>query len=56
MRIALTLLTATAFAAPAAAAPPSLTPAQREATHAMFEHVINTPTVIGRHNVPAMTR
>jgi len=56
MRIALALLTATAFVAPAIAAPPALTPAQREATHAMFEHVINTPTVIGRHNVPTMTR
>ena len=56
MRIALALLTATTFAAPAVAAPPALTPAQRDATHAMFEHVINTPTVIGRHNVPAMTR
>ena len=37
----------------AAAAPPKLTPAQHDATHAMFEHVIDTPTVIGRHNVPA---
>ena len=36
------------------AAPPKLTQAQRDATHAMFEHVINTPTVIGRHKVPEM--
>lgn len=40
----------------AAAAPPSLTPAQRDATHAMFEHVIDIPTVIGRHNVPQMAQ
>ena len=38
------------------AAGPQLTPAQRDATHAMFEHIINTPTVIGRHNVPAMAQ
>jgi acetylornithine deacetylase/succinyl-diaminopimelate desuccinylase-like protein len=53
------LLAATALAVVAAAgtaAPPQLTPAQREATHAMFEHVINTPTVIGRHNVPGMAQ
>src|SRR5206468_12663626 len=43
-------------AAAGTAAPPQLTPAQREATHAMFEHVINTPTVIGRHNVPGMAQ
>jgi acetylornithine deacetylase/succinyl-diaminopimelate desuccinylase-like protein len=34
------------------AAGPQLTPAQRDATHAMFEHIIDIPTVIGRHNVP----
>jgi acetylornithine deacetylase/succinyl-diaminopimelate desuccinylase-like protein len=46
-----------ALASSAAAAPkPALTPAQHDATHAMFEHVINTPTVIGRHNVPAMAQ
>jgi acetylornithine deacetylase/succinyl-diaminopimelate desuccinylase-like protein len=57
MRFATALTAVSVFAfAPAAAAPPALTPAQREATHAMFEHVINTPTVIGRHNVPAMAR
>ena len=54
------LLAATAFAAlastAAGAAAPSLSPAQRAATHAMFEHIINTPTVIGRHNVPAMAQ
>jgi acetylornithine deacetylase/succinyl-diaminopimelate desuccinylase-like protein len=51
------LLAATALipiAAAANAAGPTLTAAQREATHSMFEHVINTPTVIGRHNVPQM--
>src|SRR5437868_1057292 len=44
------------FGAAATAAPPGLTPAQREATHAMFEHIINTPTVIGRHKVPEMAQ
>jgi acetylornithine deacetylase/succinyl-diaminopimelate desuccinylase-like protein len=39
----------TAIAAPAK---PALTPAQRAATHEKFEHIINLPTVIGRHNVP----
>ena len=54
------LLAATALAVlaagSAAAAPPALTQAQHDATHAMFEHVINTPTVIGRHNVPGMAQ
>jgi acetylornithine deacetylase/succinyl-diaminopimelate desuccinylase-like protein len=54
------LLAATAFVAlastAAAAAGPQLTPAQREATHAMFEHIIDTPTVIGRHKVPEMAQ
>ena len=39
-----------------AAAPPKLTQAQRDATHAMFEHVINIPTVIGRHRTPEMAQ
>jgi acetylornithine deacetylase/succinyl-diaminopimelate desuccinylase-like protein len=56
MRIALAALTAVSFVAPAFAAPPALTSAQHDAAHAMFEQVINTPTVIGRHNVPAMAR
>jgi acetylornithine deacetylase/succinyl-diaminopimelate desuccinylase-like protein len=38
------------------AAAPALTQTQHDATHAMFEHVINIPTVIGRHNVPAMAQ
>jgi acetylornithine deacetylase/succinyl-diaminopimelate desuccinylase-like protein len=42
-------LPAIALAAPAK---PALTPAQHDATRAMFEHVINLPTVIGRHRVP----
>ena len=54
------LLAATALAALAStaanAAGPQLTPAQRQATHAMFEHIINTPTVIGRHKVPEMAQ
>ncbi|MEO8456047.1 MAG: M20/M25/M40 family metallo-hydrolase [Sphingomicrobium sp.] len=36
----------------ATAAPLKLTQAQHDATHAMFEHIINLPTVIGRHRVP----
>jgi len=54
-----TLLAATALAALASAATaagPQLTAAQRTATHAMFEHIIDMPTVIGRHNVPAMAQ
>jgi acetylornithine deacetylase/succinyl-diaminopimelate desuccinylase-like protein len=47
---------ATAFASASVGAPPKLTPAQHDATHAMFEHVINTPTVIGRHRVPEMAQ
>src|SRR2546430_4856522 len=54
------LLAATALAALASAAAtaagPQLSAAQREATHAMFEHVIDMPTVIGRHNVPGMAQ
>ena len=42
--------------AASAAAGPQLTPAQRDAAHAMFEHVIDTPTVIGRHMVPEMAQ
>src|SRR4051812_5982277 len=59
MRIALALLSAVSLVAltPAeAATAPKLTPAQHDAAHAMFEHVINMPTVIGRHNVPAMAQ
>jgi acetylornithine deacetylase/succinyl-diaminopimelate desuccinylase-like protein len=56
MRHLLAAASAIAFATAATAAPPALTPAQRDATHAMFEHVINTPTVIGRHNVPQMAQ
>ena len=48
------LLAAASTTALAAPAKPSLTPEQRASTHEMFEHVINMPTVIGRHNVPAM--
>jgi acetylornithine deacetylase/succinyl-diaminopimelate desuccinylase-like protein len=54
------LLAATALIAlvstAATAAGPQLTPAQRQATHDMFEHIINTPTVIGRHKVPEMAQ
>src|SRR6476661_5973611 len=53
------LLAATALLALASiaqAAGPQLTPPQRDATHAMFERIINTPTVIGRHKVPEMAQ
>ena len=56
MRHLLAATASIALASTAAAAPPTLTPAQREATHAMFEHIINTPTVIGRHKVPEMAQ
>jgi acetylornithine deacetylase/succinyl-diaminopimelate desuccinylase-like protein len=55
-RLAVILLACLPAAALAAPAKPALTPAQRAATHAMFEHVINTPTVIGRHKVPEMAQ
>ena len=54
--IAVVLLACLPAAALAAPAKPALTAAQRAATHAMFEHVINTPTVIGRHRVPEMAQ
>lgn len=56
MRHLLVAASVLAVASVANAAPPSLTPAQRDATHAMFEHVINIPTVIGRHKVPEMAQ
>ena len=44
MRHLLATISLAAFASAAAtAAGPQLTPAQREATHAMFEHIIDTP-------------
>jgi acetylornithine deacetylase/succinyl-diaminopimelate desuccinylase-like protein len=55
MRLVLAaLLAAASTTAIAAPAKPSLTPQQRASAHDMFEHVINTPTVIGRHKVPEM--
>ena len=57
MRHTLAAASVVAFATSAqGAAPATLTDAQRAATHAMFEHVINTPTVIGRHKVPEMAQ
>jgi len=38
------------------AAAPALTQAQHDAARAMFEHAINTPTVIGRHRVPELAQ
>src|SRR5437762_10909618 len=52
MRQLLTASALIALAATATAAPPALTPAQHDATHAMFEHIVDIPTVIGRHRVP----
>src|SRR5215218_5204264 len=54
MRLLFAALLAAASTAVAAPSKSSLTPAQRASTHEMFEHVVNIPTVIGRHNVPAM--
>jgi len=57
MRLVLAaLLAACSTAAIAAPAKPSLTPAQRAATHEMFEHVVNIPTVIGRHRTTEMAQ
>jgi acetylornithine deacetylase/succinyl-diaminopimelate desuccinylase-like protein len=50
--VAACLLAAVSATALGAPAKPELTAAQRAATHDMFEHVINIPTVIGRHHVP----
>ena len=51
----LLLATAALASAPALAAPP-LSPARHAATRAMFEHVVNTPTVLGRTKVPEMAQ
>ena len=56
MRHLLAATAVIAFASAATAAPPKLTQAEHDATHAMFEHVINTPTVIGRHRTPEMAQ
>src|SRR5437868_9945877 len=53
MRILLAAVSVAALISTASiAAPPTLTPAQQDATHAMFEHIVDIPTVIGRHHVP----
>ncbi len=55
MRHLLAAASIIAFATAAnSAAPPTLTQAQHDAAHAMFDHVIDTPTVIGRHRTPSM--
>ena len=46
----------TASSAAALATPATLSKERHDATRAMFEHVINAPTVIGRHQVPAMAQ
>ena len=55
-RSAVILFACLPAAALAAPAKPALTAAQRAATHAMFEHVVNIPTVIGRHRTPEMAK
>ena len=55
MRTMIALLLA-ATAVPAIAAAPTLSPQRSAATRAMFEKIINMPTVIGRHQTPAMTQ
>ena len=54
--VAIALLAAVSTTALAAPAKPSLTEAQRTAAHDMFEHVVNIPTVIGRHRTPEMAQ
>src|SRR3954454_11953754 len=56
LRATLSAVSLLATSSTLVAAAPALTPAQSDATHAMFEHVIDMPTVIGRHNVPAMAQ
>ncbi len=49
------ILAGTAMATGVAlAAPPANSPADSAATRAMFEHIVNTPTVLGRGKVPEM--
>jgi acetylornithine deacetylase/succinyl-diaminopimelate desuccinylase-like protein len=48
--------TAALVSTAAGAAAPKLTQAQHDSVHAMFEHAINTPTVIGRHKVPELAQ
>ena len=55
MRILLTALLA-ATAIPALAASPTLSPQRSAATRTMFEKIVNMPTVIGRHQTPAMAQ
>jgi acetylornithine deacetylase/succinyl-diaminopimelate desuccinylase-like protein len=49
------LIGAAATAAPPATAP-TLSPQRHDAVHAMFEHIVNIPTVFGRGNVPQMAQ
>ena len=53
--IAGTMLGTAALAAPPVISP-TLSKERHDATHAMFEHVVNTPTVFGRGNVPSMAQ
>jgi acetylornithine deacetylase/succinyl-diaminopimelate desuccinylase-like protein len=54
--IALLLAATAATSVPAVAAVPALSPARSAATRAMFEKIIDMPTVIGRHQTPAMAQ
>ncbi len=50
------LMTASSAATLAAPPAPTLSSARHRATHDMFEHVVNTATVIGRHQTPGMAQ
>ena len=56
MRLTLAALAILSSTTALSAGAPTLTPQRAEATRAMFEHVVNTPTVIGRHKVPEMAQ
>src|SRR3954454_2666384 len=52
LRATLSAVSLLATSSTLVAAAPALTQAQHDATHAMFEHIVDIPTVIGRHRVP----
>ncbi len=51
--ISSSLIASTAMAAPTSQ-PTTLSPQRHDSTRAMFEHIVNIPTVFGRGNVPQM--
>ncbi len=54
--ISSSLIATAAFAAPPSAPALKLSAERHDATRAMFEHVVNIPTVFGRGNVPQMAQ